>query len=274
MKPTRRPVPNPIDTFWSTNCHHTKWCSDGLSAAANASTAGTPCPRTKPARTKTAVSDRKLRRATPAMSAPTTSIAPSTTVERSKSCVLETATSPSSPGRVPERLPVQGPEAQAEELERGVALVVGIEQVVIAHLGRDAPRAGHAGRDVQVRVRVPIVARRAADNGPPLGRLRADLDSGVEVLRPDLDPRGLPRGRDLRPELFEHRGHKAEPVAEEARRDRVDLERGAQQCRVGLRQLEPDGPGGLGEGADRGAALAAARVHKQLGALDADLGVG
>ena len=80
--------------------------------------------------------------------------------------------------------------------------------------------------------------------------------------------------RDLRPELFEHRGHKAEPVAEEARRDRVDLERGAQQCRVGLRQLEPDGPGGLGEGADRGAALAAARVHKQLGALDADLGVG
>ena len=140
---------------------------------------------------------------------------------------------------------------------------------------REAPRlpqlpggTRRPGSHVEIRLGVRFVARRAARGGALLGLLVADLDRGVEVLRPDLDARRLRLGPRLRSQLLERRRGEAEPIAEEPRGRRIDLER----CAIG--QVDADRGGRVVNRGDRRPAHLRLAIDHQFRPLDPDLGVG
>src|SRR5512132_4242328 len=69
-----------------------------------------------------------------------------------------------------------------------------------------------------------IVPRRGSEVGSPAGRLGSELERDVEVLRPELDERGIAVWL-VRPQLLEHRAGQAVEVSEGARRTSIDLGR-------------------------------------------------
>src|SRR5215211_9004817 len=122
----------------------------------------------------------------------------------------------------------QGAVAIREEVERGPALVFCRDQLRVGELGALEPGGvpelpgdlGAPRSDVEIRLRVLVVAGRAAEVRP-LG-FRAELEGDVEVLGPELHRGGIAVGLHGA-QLLEDRAGEAVEVAERARGGDVDV---------------------------------------------------